>query len=294
MKRADADEQDGNTTTTPTTSSSSSGGSSSSSSAATEGGAETVSVTWRIFAHAVYDEADVLAIELNTTTTTATTAVHTPRGQYPQQQPQPQYRQHQHQQRQPQPQPQRQAAISAAPPAAWRFVPSPFSRPAWQSSCKGLPPNPPPLPAVVAADGATVVTQRHLRGTEHATAFHLYTSTVIGRPASAPPPAATPPPPPPPPPPAAPAAPAPAAGYQRALTTAMVLAPHHGLSRAARQSTHTAMAIRKKWRLYSCILLRREVTSQSEYQARGTKDRQPERVYLRLLVLHHHSVIIRR
>jgi hypothetical protein len=89
-------------------------------------------VSWRILAHAVYAEADVIVIELTQNTST-----------------------------------------EGSPAAAltWRFEPAPFTSQYQQALCKGMPLNPPPLNASVAADGATVVTQMHLRGTEHATAF---------------------------------------------------------------------------------------------------------------------------
>ena len=93
-------------------------------------GSSGTSVSWRAFAHAVYSEADVLAIELT-----------------------------------------QSASASAAPLPKWNFVPSSFNRLTWQSACKGLPPNQPPLDPIVAADGAVVVVQKHLRGTEHATAY---------------------------------------------------------------------------------------------------------------------------
>ena len=97
------------------------------------------SVHWRVFAHAVYSEADVLAIELTQNVIDYIDAD--------------------------------AAAAPARTPLTWAFVPSSFNRLVWQSACKGLPPNPPPLEPSVAADGAVVVVQKHLRGTEHATAY---------------------------------------------------------------------------------------------------------------------------
>ena len=88
-------------------------------------------VSWRMFAHAVYSEADVLAIELTQDVGSS-------------------------------------ARINVG---NWKFVPSSFNRLAWQAACRGLPANPPPLDPITAADGAVVVVQKHLRGTEHATAY---------------------------------------------------------------------------------------------------------------------------
>ena len=99
-------------------------------------------VSWRVFAHAVYSEADVLAIELHKNASGL-------------------------------------SALSAGP-LKWTFVPASFNRRVWQASCHGLPPNPPPLKPIVGADGAVVVVQKHLRGTEHATAYLTVPGATAG------------------------------------------------------------------------------------------------------------------
>lgn len=82
-------------------------------------------ISWRVFAHAVYAEADVLAIELTQNTSTA-------------------------------------AQAAAAATVSWRFVPASFNRPWAQRACVRDPNfkwNPPARNANVQPDGATVVTQ---------------------------------------------------------------------------------------------------------------------------------------
>ena len=104
-------------------------------------------VSWRMFAHAVYSEADVLAIELTQLTqqdigSSSAQRVH-----------------------------DNKTIQIDNTVGNWTFVPSSFNRIPWQAACRGLPPNPPPLDPVTATDGAVVVVQKHLRGTEHATAY---------------------------------------------------------------------------------------------------------------------------
>ena len=90
-------------------------------------------VGWRVFAHAVYDEADVLAVELT----------HGGNGT---------------------------AAAAAAAADAWRWEPAPAES-TWKSRCEGYVENPPITNVTMPGDGAEVWTQAHLLGTEHATAF---------------------------------------------------------------------------------------------------------------------------